>query len=426
MNRGSAVPSNFESFRRQAAIWIQLSLLVMAALMAVHVGFTRVMGYPSQGLVILFAARFIEQLGELVWLQNLKSPLSESAMGRYLLATVILGVGFAFAASMLSNVQESHYAALMVLPIIVAAASHAPLWITLLTVGVSGCLTIFQVWYFYWREPHLTEYYEAATVVLIYVVVALVVHLLVTMLRHREQVLEQSVAELAQTQDRLVVEEKLAAVGRLASAIAHEIRNPVSTISSSLESASSESCAPGLRDELLGIARNEAHRMEVLTTDFLSYARQRPPELRRTQLALTLDYVRDVVQGYALAARVRIETICAQDDAFTCDPFQIYQALINLTRNAIDASSPDSAIVLRAERKGQAFVFGIENAGEPVPDDVLHRIFEPFFTTKSSGTGLGLAIARKIAEGHGGSLELVSNLPGQIRFELTIPNMELA
>ena len=137
--------SRFDSFRRQAYVWLLLSMLAMAALITVHMAFVQVMGYPSVGLLILFAARFIEQIGELAWLQNYKGHFSEKAKLKYAAFSVVTGVAFAFAASMLSNVQESHYAALMVLPIIVAAASELSLAYTVSTVAVCAFLTIFQV-----------------------------------------------------------------------------------------------------------------------------------------------------------------------------------------------------------------------------------------------------------------------------------------
>ncbi|MBL0061136.1 MAG: HAMP domain-containing histidine kinase [bacterium] len=393
----------------------------MAALITVHMGFRAVMGYPSKGLVILFAVRFVEQVAELVWLQNLTSPLSERARRRYAAISVGAGILFAFSASMLSNVQESHYAALMVLPIIVAASSELTLSATLITVAMCGSLTIFQVWYYYDRDPQLTEYYEASTVVLIYLVVALVVHLLVSILRQREQSLERSLHELANTRDRLVEEEKLAAIGRLASSIAHEIRNPVSVISSSLTMARAVSTNLETRDELFDIAEHEAKRMELLTTDLLSYARQKEPDLNVTQLGMTVNYVRDVTQARAAEVGVKIVASCEHDGDIICDSFQIYQALINLIMNAIDASAHGNVVMLSAASIAGTTIFAVVNNGPPIPEQALQRLFEPFFTTKPKGTGLGLAISRKIAQNHGGDLRLTVNGPDRVRFELTIP-----
>ncbi|MCB1060187.1 MAG: hypothetical protein KDB65_08140 [Calditrichaeota bacterium] len=413
--------SRFDSFRRQAYVWLLLSMLAMAALITVHMAFVQVMGYPSVGLLILFAARFIEQIGELAWLQNYKGHFSEKAKLKYAAFSVVTGVAFAFAASMLSNVQESHYAALMVLPIIVAAASELSLAYTVSTVAVCAFLTIFQVWYYYERRPQLTEYYEASTVALIYVVVALVVHLLVDILRQREASLEHTIDELAVTRDKLVNEEKLAAVGRLASSIAHEIRNPVSVISSSLETALSETSGTQSRKMMLSIAREEAKRMEVLTTDFLSYARQQQPDKKETQILTALEYVRDVVQGRAADLAVSVVVKVEKDHSVICDPYQIYQALINLTINAIEASDRNCVVTLTGGVRDDMAVLGVENSGEAIPASSIERLFEPFFTTKPQGTGLGLAISHKIASAHGGNLRLAVNNPELIRFELTLP-----
>ena len=103
------------------------------------------------------------------------------------------------------------------------------------------------------------------------------------------------------------------------------------------------------------------------------------------------------------------------------DSGQFQQGLLNLVRNAIDASHPGDVVKVSGLCEDAAIRVEIENAGRPISVEVVERIFEPFFTTKPGGTGLGLAIARNIARGHGGDLVLSRNLRDLVEFAMTLP-----
>ncbi len=141
-------------------------------------------------------------------------------------------------------------------------------------------ITYFQLWIYYrhLKSVATTEYFEATNAAMVYVVVAIVVASLVRHLRRDAKRLQASFQELEATKDRLVQEEKLAAVGRLAGAIAHEVRNPVTMIVSALRLATDEAVDASKRDEWFGVASDEARRLETLTQDFLAYARQKEPD----------------------------------------------------------------------------------------------------------------------------------------------------
>jgi signal transduction histidine kinase len=267
-----------------------------------------------------------------------------------------------------------------------------------------------------------TEYFEATNVVLVYGVVAPVVALLVGRLRREQGKLRHSLAELERARDRLVSEEKLAAVGRFASAIAHEVRNPVAMIVSSLELAKDASTDAARRDEWREVAGTEARRLEALTGDFLLYARQRKPEKHRTPVATTVGYVAGLAQARLSQAGLQLTVQCAEDLVAPFDPFQVHQALLNLMMNACDATPSGGLITMRARPvPGGGVALFVENSGPAIPEDVVPKLFEPFFTTKPRGSGLGLAISRAIARGHGGDLVLEVNEPGRVRLALNIP-----
>ncbi len=211
-------------------------------------------------------------------------------------------------------------------------------------------------------------------------------------------------------------------MGRFASAIAHEVRNPVAMIVSSLELAKDVSADPARKEEWLEIAGAEARRLEALTSDFLLYARQRKPEKRRAPVATTLGYVAGLAQARMTQAGLQLRVDCPEDLVGPFDPFQLHQALLNLVVNACDATPAGGRITIAARPVPRGGVeFAVENSGPAIPGDVVPKLFEPFFTTKPRGSGLGLAISRAIARGHGGDLVLEVNEPDRVRLALTVP-----
>jgi signal transduction histidine kinase len=321
-----------------------------------------------------------------------------------------------------TNRENAQYFVIMVVPILIAGF-RLSLLPTIVVVAVVDCINFLWVWH-YARGLHVTpvdEYMEVGTVSLIDTVVGVLVWLLVNNLRQKELRLSESLAGLRRAEERLVQEERLAAVGRLSSAIAHEVRNPVSAIVSALATARGEGLSHAEREEMFGIAVKESRRLETLTTDFLAYARPRSPHKSLSSLDDTLGYVADSCRPRANDCGVSIQThSCGVMAEF--DSNDIQQALVNLVMNAVEASSSKSAVNLRAEANGEGEVrIEIENAGPSIPPASMARIFEPFFTTKPQGTGLGLAIARNIARAHGGDLILSTNESGRVCFTLTIP-----
>ncbi|MBK7600012.1 MAG: GHKL domain-containing protein [Acidobacteria bacterium] len=411
-----------EPFGRRESILILLNLAVLAALLVVHTAFLSLLGPPSRLLVIALATRFVMLFAELIWLQKQKPGLNPVAEQYYACYSIITNIAFAFMASYLGGAADSHYSVLMVLPVI-AAATRFDLPGTLLVVSIAVTLTFLEVWLFFRSYPPLeiSEFFEAATVSLIFIVVALVVRLLVGNLRQEELKLAKSLETLKKVQSKLVAEEKLAAIGRLSSAIAHEIRNPVAMISSSL-TAGKQSEDAEVRDEMFNIAAQEATRLERLTTDFLSYARGKEPERKWTNPALTLGYVAGLLRDRATDAGITIIVDYPDDAPANVDDFQIQQALLNLMTNAIEATPRGGKVRLGGSlNRRRDLVLFVENEGQQIHQDVLSKIFEPFFSTRVKGTGLGLAIVRNIAQAHGGSVEIAFNQPGRVRFEIIIP-----
>jgi two-component system, NtrC family, sensor histidine kinase HydH len=419
--------ADLESVKAEQSLLILLNLAVLAGLVFVHTVFLSLLGPPSSLLIILVAVRFLMLVAELLWLQNLKIN-AQWPVTLYPHLSIWLSIAFAFLASYVASsigvigIADSHYWVLMVLPLI-SAAFYFRLPGALAVTGVAIALTFVQVWLFFQRHPptDVTEYFEAATVGLIFLVVGLVVWFLVTYLRQEQVKLRNNLAELNRTRDRLTREEKLAAVGRLASGIAHEVRNPVAMISSSLTMAMRDTSDLKIRAEMFAVATEEAARLEKMTSDFLAYARVKEPVSKTVFLHDTLGYVASLGQAMATSANVVIRLDVAQNLQAMIDDSQIQSALLNLVTNALDAMPSGGQLTLGALMESDNLVIYVENSGDQLSAEIAQHIFEPFFTTKEVGTGLGLSIVHNIAQAHGGDATLAVNESGRVRFVITLP-----
>ncbi len=418
--------NELENLRRQESALILLNLAILAGIILVHALLMPSLGHPSRQFFVVVAARFLMQTVELIVLNGLSVPRSGRLLLAYSRASVWLNVAFAFLISVmgaLSGLEDSHYVVLMVVPIAAAAFRFSLPGVGLVAVS-AGVLTELEVWlYFRWNPPaSVSEYFEAANVAVFYIVVALIVWYLVQHLRREQARLVASLEELGRTRDRLVEKEKLAAVGRLAGAMAHEIRNPVAMIVSSLSLARKGEMERFEKEGMCDIVVKEAERLERLTTEFLEYARVRPPEIRPSSLETTVGYVGGIAKARAEEADVRIRTEAQEGAEGSFDPFQVHQALLNLVLNGIDATPPGGAVIVGGERAADGGVrFTVENGAGPIQEEVAANIFEPFYSTKDKGTGLGLSIARNIARAHGGKLVLAVNETGRVRFDMHLP-----
>jgi signal transduction histidine kinase len=417
-----SIPQTLGSFKRQQSTLAILNLVALATLLLIHTFFANHFGMPTPTLLIMLATAFLLRAVELIWVQARTSPLSHYGLQILTSGSVVLNLALAFTAALLTNRPDAQYFVLLAMPIIEAAFTFS-LFGTLGITIVAGMLNFLWIVLYVWQHGQIqpNEYFDAATISLIYGFVGVLVWMLVNDLRANQVELAQNMSELEQTRERLLMEEKLAAVGRLSSAIAHEIRNPVAMISSSLATATRGAVDPEQREMMFDIAAKEATRLEQLTNDFLAYARPRPPTKFVNDVADLLAYVADLSRARADSRSVSL-TVNAPDELLCdCDPAGLQQLLLNLVMNAIDASPPAATVTLTGKEVADRVLIEVENRGDGIAPDQLGRIFEPFFTTKPRGTGLGLAIARTIARSQGGDLTLTENGPERVRFSVSLP-----
>lgn len=413
---------DFESFREQHIVFASLNLFVLGALLLVHALFASLLGEPSLALLLTLGTAFLLKMFELLWLWAGVQSVSESLADALVWSSIFLNIGLAILLTFLTNRGESPYFVLLVLPVLQAAYRfRLPTCVGVIV--VSDSMTFFWVWHFAKFHPatYAVEYLEAGVISLVYALMGLLVWLLVNQLRRDQNRLTHSLNELETARERLLVEERLAAVGRLSSAVAHEIRNPVAIIASSLVTAERPEAPDQQRKEMYSIARDEAARLEKLTSDFLSYARPNQPMRSRIALLEVVGYIAEIAKVHGIKRGIGISVESENGRWANLDRGQIQSALLNLVLNAIDATPSGGMVALRSRRlSANTSEVQVENAGEPISNAALSRIFEPFFTTKPHGTGLGLAISKNIAKAHGGDLVVVRNEPGHVCFAMTV------
>jgi signal transduction histidine kinase len=402
--------SGVVSLRRQQSIFSLLNLVIIAGLLVGHIRLSRYLGSASPGAIWLLGLGLVAETAELVWLQTRMAPTSDKAFSLLAWWSILMNAFLATTLSIITDGKDGEYFLLMVVPLLAAA----------FRLNLAGLVAVIVLGDFLnFLEVHnltsVSQHFEAGTTSVFYSIVGMLVWLLVNNLRRRE-------AELESARERLLSEEKLAAVGRLSSAIAHEIRNPVAMISSSLAMAAHPAQGEAERAEMFAIAAKEAERLERLTGEFLSYARPRQLQVARTNIADMLNYVAASVRARAVAKNIVLRVEAGADLESECDGAQIQQAVLNLVLNAIDACRKGDTVTLSAEGDSSDTIkLDVVDPAGPIVSESTARLFEPFFTTKPAGTGLGLAIARNIARAHNGDLVLSVNRPQEVCFSMKFP-----
>jgi two-component system sensor histidine kinase HydH len=415
----SLLASDRDSFVWQESSFAALNLALIAGLVVLHLVSAQYFGTFSGAVIVLLGGGFVVQLAGLGWILTRAAMPPASRASALTWLTIGLNTALAVSLQLLTWGIDSQYFVLMVVPVLIAAF-RLDLWRAAGVILVADFISFLAAW----PLGSIGEYSEAGATSVIYTIAGALVWLLVDNLRRRERLLERSLGELESAREKLLFEEKLAAVGRLSSAIAHEIRNPVAMISSSLATAVRAGQSDETRSEMMQIAATEADRLSRLTSEFLTYARPRAPQNVRSRVLGTLTYAASVARAHAENRRVELEVGADPAMEANFDPAMLQQALLNLLLNAIDACSPGDTVSLLAEPgESGAILLHVTNPDGPIAAETVAHLFEPFFTTKPGGTGLGLAIARNIAHAHRGELTLSINQPGTVCFTLELPGL---
>lgn len=224
---------------------------------------------------------------------------------------------------------------------------------------------------------------------------------------------DQALADLQTNQQRLVESEKMAALGRMAATVVHELRTPMVIIGGYARNLLKNLPDNQAWTSDLAVIRDEVSRLEDVIERLLFYARPTDPERTPGNLNRCIESLVFYLAEEIEAHRIRVHLDLAPDLSDTLfDDRQMRQVFLNLVSNAIQAMENGGELTIASARQDDCIVITLSDTGSGIAPSNLRRIFEPFFTTKPRGTGLGLHITHRIIQGHGGHIEVASK-PGE-------------
>jgi signal transduction histidine kinase len=234
---------------------------------------------------------------------------------------------------------------------------------------------------------------------------------------------------LLHSQSAIERQEKLSSLGVLAAGVAHEIRNPLTSIKVRLFTQQ-QLLNPGSEEweDNLFLA-DEISRLEKIVKDFLAFARPADPELVEIRASQPMQDLLPLVTPLLNKSGITIEQEYLENPWVRADAAQLKQTLLNLTKNALEAMPAGGILRLRTRLQPArsstsphgVVILEISDTGLGMPPEIQKRLFDPFFTTKAGGTGLGLSIASRIIEKHGGSLEFTTEVGIGTTFRILLP-----
>lgn len=241
--------------------------------------------------------------------------------------------------------------------------------------------------------------------------------------REAAAVIRAQVETISAARARLAQSEKLAALGQLATAIAHEVRNPLAVIRSAAQGLG-ESAPPEDAEAHRACAfiTAEIDRLSNVITSLLAFAR--PPQLepRAVRVGALFDRALLLAGDDLAESGIRVSRHDPGDvPPVRADPDLVCQVLLGLLANATAVVPSGGEITLEARAANDSVELAVADSGPGVAPELRERVFEPFFTTRARGTGLGLAVARQIVEAHGGRIDVVDRPQGGARFVICLP-----
>jgi signal transduction histidine kinase len=214
--------------------------------------------------------------------------------------------------------------------------------------------------------------------------------------------------------------EKLGLLGELAAGIAHEVRNPLTTLKGFLQLMNSD--LDDHKKSFIDLMLAEVDRIEMITDEFMSVARPHAPINKEENIISLLEQVKILLEPQALLKNVQV--LFSTDHEIVllnCGGNQLKQVFINIMKNAFDAMPTGGKLFIIARKKTDSVVIQFIDEGIGMSDEVLAKLGEPFFTQKEGGHGLGIMMCNKIIDAHNGKLEIQSKVGGGTNFTIHLP-----
>ncbi|MBI2027831.1 MAG: PAS domain-containing protein [Deltaproteobacteria bacterium] len=223
-------------------------------------------------------------------------------------------------------------------------------------------------------------------------------------------------------EEKIRMSDKLAAVGKLAAGIAHEIRNPLASVSGSLQLLKKSAHVDEDDKKLMNIMLKETERLNTLITELLAFVR--PAEIRPTRIKIK-EFIEEMFSAFRqhplYQKKIQLHHEGKEDVFFYIDGEKFKQILWNILINSAQAIEDEGDIFIEWEDKDSVQLLTIRDTGGGINTEIKEKIFDPFFTTKEGGTGLGLATTYKIIEAHGGDIAVESESGKGTSFILSLP-----
>ena len=238
-----------------------------------------------------------------------------------------------------------------------------------------------------------------------------------------EEKMQQTTADLRKTEAQLIRSEKLAALGQLAAGIAHEIRNPLTSINILIHSLREKPSDEEVHREDLRVIEEEIHRINEIVDQFLRFAKPAPPLLQEADLVSLFEETLQLLKPQIEKQRITVQKEFNALPSTVLDREQMKQVVLNLLLNALQAMSGGGLLRLSGQvlEDNRWIQLSVQDTGVGIPPEDMNKLFDPFFSTKEGGVGLGLSIAHRIIDQHRGKIQIEST-PGQgTLFTLWLP-----
>jgi signal transduction histidine kinase len=229
--------------------------------------------------------------------------------------------------------------------------------------------------------------------------------------------------QLEETYIELSKQERMAEIGNFSMMIAHELKNPLGIIKGSVDIIAKEGVKAQVSRTMMEYIQDEVKRLNRLVEDFLSFARPNPAHKSFVDINQLINKIVNLIPLPEFKEKdISLTVKLAQEmPEVNVDEHQIYQTLVNIFNNAIQAISQKGEITIKTEHEQDGILITFMDTGVGISDEEKGKVFEPFFTKKQSGTGLGLAVVKKIIDNHKGKITISDREGGGTVFSLWLP-----